>query len=87
MCEIEQTPEKRYAAMLASGTASSVAKASPGIAVSGLTIYGYPIEEWVSILTAVYLICMVVGALPKVIEGLRYLYVLAKGEKENDKKN
>lgn len=81
MCE-EESPVKRFLSMLGSGTASSAAKASPGVAVTGLQIYGFQIETWVSILTAVYLIFMAIGALPKVIEGLLYVVALAKGERK-----
>lgn len=77
MCE-EESPVKRFFSMLGSGTASSAAKASPGVAVTGLQICGFQIETWVSILTAIYLIF----ALPKVIEGLLYVVALAKGERK-----
>lgn len=85
MCLDEKTPEKRYASMLATGTASSVAKASPGIGVSALTFYGYSIETWISILTLCYLALMIVGSLPKVIEGLRYIYALARQIKKDER--
>lgn len=81
MCE-EESPVKRFFSMLGSGTASSAAKASPGVAVTGLQICGFQIETWVSILTAIYLIFMAIGALPKVIEGLLYVIALAKGERK-----
>ncbi len=73
-----RSPIKRFAAALSASTASGAAKASPGIAVSGLTIYGYPIETWVSVLTCGYLIAMIVSCIPKVGESVRYLWSLAR---------
>ena len=83
MCE-DDSPKKQYISMLASGTASSVAKASPGVVVSGLTLYGYSIETWISILTVCYLILMIIGSLPKVIGGLRYLFLLTRWIRPSD---
>ena len=74
-------PVKRFAAAVSTASMSGAAKASPGIAVSGLTIYGYPIETWVSVLTCGYLIAMILSCIPKVGESVRYLWSLAKGTK------
>lgn len=76
MCDDSKTPLQRVIAGLTTSGASGVAKASPGVAVTGLTIAGYSIETWVSVLTAMYLIAMFIGACPKMVEGLRYLYRL-----------
>ena len=39
MCDEPTTPLKRFVATLTSGTASGAVKASPGVAVTGLTVY------------------------------------------------
>lgn len=84
MCETENiSPVKRVLAALTGSGAVGVAKASPGMAVTSMTIMGYSIETWVSVLTALYLIAMLIGACPKVFEGLRYLYRLAVPRKKN----
>lgn len=77
MCDDSKTPVQRAVAGFTASGASGVAKASPGIAVTGAGIMGIPIETWVSILTCCYLIFMLIGALPKVIDTIRYLYRLA----------
>lgn len=74
-----KSPVKRFVAAVGASSVSGAAKASPGIAVSGLTIYGYPIETWVSVLTCGYLIAMILSCIPKVGESVRYLWSLAKG--------
>ena len=56
MCDEQSSPIKRVVDMLSSGTASGAVKASPGVAVTGLSVYGFPVETWVSVLTCVYLI-------------------------------
>lgn len=79
MCD-ESKPQsalQRVVTGFTASGASGVAKASPGIAVTGAGVMGFPIETWVSILTCCYLLFMLIGALPKVIEALRYLYRLA----------
>lgn len=76
MCD-DKSPLQRIVAGFTASGASGVAKASPGIAVTSAGVMGFPIETWVSILTCCYLLFMLVGALPKVIEAILYLYRLA----------
>lgn len=76
MCD-DKSPLQRIVAGFTASGASGVAKASPGIAVTSAGVMGFPIETWVSILTCCYLLFMLIGALPKVIEAMRYLYRLA----------
>ena len=79
MCESDNTsPVKRILTALTGSGAVGAAKASPGVAVTGMTIMGYSIETWVSVLTALYLIFMLIGACPKMVEGLRYLFRLPR---------
>lgn len=80
MCD-DKSPLQRIVAGFSASGASGVAKASPGIAVTSAGVMGFPIETWVSILTCCYLLFMLVGALPKVIEAIRYLYRLAVPKK------
>ena len=77
MCDDSKTPLQRVIAGLTTSGASGIAKASPGVAVTGLQVFGFSVETWVSVLTCAYLLFMLLGALPKVIETLRYLYRLA----------
>lgn len=78
MCDEPQTPVRRFVAAVSSGTASGAVKASPGVAVTGLSVAGFSVETWVSVLTCAYLLAMIIGCLPKVIEAALYLYRLAK---------
>ena len=78
MCEEPTSPIKRFVATVASGTASGAVKASPGVAITGMSVYGYPVETWVSVLTCAYLLFMIFGCLPKVVETVLYLYRLAR---------
>lgn len=80
MCD-DKSPLQRIVAGFTASGASGVAKASPGIAVTSAGVMGFPIETWVSILTCCYLLFMLVGALPKVIEAIRYLFRLAVPKK------
>lgn len=77
MCDDSKTPLQRVIAGLTTSGASGIAKASPGIGVTGLQVFGFPVETWVSVLTCAYLLFMLLGALPKVIDTVRYLYRLA----------
>lgn len=81
MCDEQSSPIKRFVAMLSTGTASGAVKTSPGVAVTGLTVYGFTVETWVSVLTCVYLIVMILGCLPKVIEFVLYLISFSKRKK------
>lgn len=80
MCD-DKSPLQRIVAGFTASGASGVSKASPGIAVTSAGVMGFPIETWVSILTCCYLLFMLVGALPKVVEAIRYLYRLAVPKK------
>lgn len=84
MCASDEnkTPLARLVSSVASGTAAGGAKASPGIIVTGLTFAGIRLEDWVTILTVVYLVFMAIGALPKVGEGVRYVIALARKERK-----
>ena len=81
MCEQDQTPVKRVVSALSASGLAGTAKASPGLAVAGMSIYGVPIETWVSVLTCLYLLFMIFGTLPKVIDSIRYLVALTKKSK------
>lgn len=80
MCE-DKSPLRRFLSSLGIGGAAGVAKASPGIVVSGLSFYGIPVEHWISILTVIYLCFMLMGAIPKAIDGIRYALSLLKPSK------
>lgn len=80
MCE-DKSPLRRFLSSLGIGGATGVAKASPGIVVSGLSFYGIPVEHWISILTVIYLCFMLVGAIPKAVDGIRYALSLLRPAK------
>ena len=65
---------KRILTPIFSGSASGTAKAAPAIGVSALSIAGVPLESWVTILTLVYILIMIFGALPKIVETLRFFW-------------
>lgn len=80
MCE-EDSVLKRILTPIFSGSASGTVKAAPAIGVSALSIAGVPLESWVTILTLVYILIMIVGALPKIVETCRFFYQLWKPRK------
>lgn len=67
------SPVKQIFGSIVPSTATGLAKASPGIGVGGLYIAGVQIADWVSVLTCIYIIFMMIGAIPKLVDGLRYL--------------
>lgn len=78
MCEGSTTEWIKKAVMpVFSGTASGAAKAAPGVGVSALVVAGIPLESWVTILTFVYILIMIIGALPKIVETIRYFWGMA----------
>lgn len=46
-------------------------KAAPPLAVSGLSVMGLPLSEWVYVLTAIYIAFQIVLIVPKVIRLFR----------------
>ena len=77
----EDSVLKRILTPIFSGSASGAAKAARAIVVSALSIAGVPLESWVTILTLVYILIMIVGALPKIVETCRFFYRLWKPRK------
>lgn len=80
MCD-DKVPISRLLHSLGWSSASGLAKASPGIAVTGFSLYGHPIEHWISVLTALYIFCMLIGSIPKACEGIRYVLRLIQPQK------
>lgn len=76
MCEENPGVIRRIVSTIFSGSASTAVKASPGLVVSSLSFAGIPIETWVTILTAAYVLFMCIGALPRVVETLRFFWRL-----------
>lgn len=86
MCETmnetgNKPPFERFVTGILSSSGAGVAKASPGVAVSGAYFCGLDVQTWVSVLTCLYLAAMIFGAIPKAAEGLRYLYRLSRGRR------
>lgn len=73
----EDSVLKRILTPIFSGSASGTVKAAPAIGVSALSIAGVPLESWVTILTLVYILIMIFGALPKIVETLRFFWRMA----------
>lgn len=44
---------------------------APPLGVTGFTLWGHPLAEWVYILTALYTIFLIVDKLPTVVERVR----------------
>lgn len=82
MCE-EKSFIRSLLGSLGASSASGLAKASPGVAVSGLTIYGIEIDSWVQLLTGLYILVMLIGSIPKMAEGIRYVWHLFKPRSES----
>lgn len=76
MCEGDSVL-KRILTPIFFRSASGTAKAAPAIGVSALSIAGVPLESWVTILTFVYILIMIIGALPKIVETIRYFWSMA----------
>lgn len=51
------------------------------VGVTALPVAGVPLESWVTILTLVYVLIMIIGALPKIVETCRFFYRLWKPRK------
>lgn len=84
MCEENSTMKWIKKAVLPafSGTASGAAKAAPGVGVSALVVAGIPLESWVTILTACYVLVMLIGALPKAFNTFMCIYRLWRPRKK-----
>lgn len=48
-------------------------KVAPAAAVSGAGIMGIPISEWITILTLIYVVGLVIHQIPKHLDGIRAL--------------
>lgn len=70
----DASPMNRFLTAVFSGSASTTAKAAPGIGVTAWAFMGLPLETWVTVLTIIYLLFMCIGAMPKVCETFRYFY-------------
>lgn len=52
------------------GASMAVAKASPPVAVSGLTLAGVQLQDWLIIATLIYTVIQIVILLPKLKQSL-----------------
>ena len=53
------------------GVSMAVAKASPPIAVSGLTLAGVQLQDWLIMATLLYTVILIIIALPKLKQSLK----------------
>lgn len=65
--------------------AVEAAKAAPAISVGGLTLFGYPLNEVVLMLTLIYTIFLLIDKLPTVFQRFRELWHFLRGT-HNDRK-
>jgi len=54
-------------------TFSQAAQASPPVSIAGLTLLGFPIAEWVQLLTLIYVLGLIVVQLPKIRDAINKL--------------
>jgi len=59
---------------------NEVARAAPPVSVGGLTLWGFPLSEWVLILTAIYTLFLIIDKIPSVFFRLRTVYRKLKKE-------
>lgn len=81
MCEEGELSMKRLIASIFSGSATTTAKAAPGLVVTSLSFAGISLEAWVTVLTVAYLLLMCIGALPRVFETIRCIWRLIRPKK------
>ena len=62
---------------------SAAVVASPPASVAGLSLIGYPVAEWVSMLMLIYAILLILAQLPKAAAGIRKLFG-GKDDQGND---
>lgn len=55
------------------------AKAAPAISVGGLTLFGYPLNEVVLVLTMIYTLFLLIEKLPAVLARFRQLWDFLRG--------
>ena len=53
------------------GVSMAVAKASPPIAVSGLTLAGVQLQDWLIMATLLYTVILIIIALPKLKQSFK----------------
>jgi len=57
---------------------SDTVKVAPAVTYSGVALAGISIADWVSLLTAVYVFCMLITAAPKAYHQLKKWYFVCK---------
>jgi hypothetical protein len=62
---------RRLTEALGGDAAALAVRSTPPVAVSGLTLAGVGLQDWVFILTAIYTVLLIVGVLPKAIRTVR----------------
>lgn len=61
-------------------TISQVAAVTPPTSVTGLLLLGYPVAEWVTALTLIYVVLMIVAQIPKATSAVKSIYRRLKHE-------
>ncbi len=56
-----------------SDTLHEVARAAPPAGMAGLTLWGFPLNEWVLLATLIYTVFLIVDKFPAVIRRIRAL--------------
>lgn len=63
---------------------SEAAKAAPSIGVGGLTLFGYPLNEVVLVLTGIYTIFLILDKLPTIAARIGQLWRCLRGKHDRN---
>ena len=66
-------------------TTIEAAKAAPAIGVGGLTLFGYPLNEVVLVLTLIYTVFLLIDKLPSVLGRFRQLWDFLRGRHDRNR--
>lgn len=62
---------------------AEAARAAPPLTVGGITLLGYPLDQWVLIGTFIYTVFLLIDKLPVVLLRLRSFYTWIKSHGRN----
>lgn len=66
-------------------TTIEAAKAAPAIGVTGLTLFGYPLNEVVLVCTLIYTVFLLIDKLPAVLSRFKQLWHFLKGDHDRNR--
>jgi cytochrome c-type biogenesis protein CcmH/NrfF len=62
-------------------TINEVVRAAPPVGVGGLTLWGWPINEVLIVITIIYTLFLIIDKFPTVVRRVKQLVDLVKGKK------